>query len=58
MTTQTIKIVASKKEINSRTAICDKCDKKHTTLPVCTECLCVIPFKVGIQSSECPLKKW
>jgi hypothetical protein len=43
-----------------RKNICNSCDKKETKLDVawCTECKCLIPFKVAFKRSTCPLSKW
>ena len=40
--------------------ICNACDDTTTTLGklVCTNCGCVLDWKVALQNQECPIGKW
>jgi hypothetical protein len=40
-----------------RYEICKTCDS-FTSLKTCKECGCIMPLKIKITNSECPLKKW
>ena len=40
-----------------RMEMCKSCDKL-TPINICSECLCFMPIKTRLRSSECPLKKW
>lgn len=51
-------ILATGKEIaESRYEICQTCPS-FTILKTCKECGCIMPLKVRLRSSECPLGKW
>ena len=40
-----------------RMDICRSCEYL-TPIKVCMKCGCIIPIKVKIANSECPIKKW
>ena len=42
---------------NGRYEICQTCPS-FTILKTCKECGCIMPLKVRLKSSECPLGKW
>ena len=42
--------------VEERLSICNSCIKKK--LNICLECFCVIPLKVRINGTACPLNKW
>ena len=42
--------------VEERLSVCNSCVKKK--LNICLECLCVIPLKVRIKDTSCPLNKW
>jgi hypothetical protein len=44
-------------QAEERFAICGECEKLND-LGVCGECGCVMPTKVKIKTSACPLGKW
>jgi len=39
-----------------RKKICDTCE--HSGGWICNKCGCILPVKVRIKNSECPLRKW
>lgn len=43
--------------VSSRLDICNNCPEL-TTIKLCRNCGCVIPAKVRLKGSECPLGKW
>ena len=51
---------ASTEEKQKRLDICNACDNTTTTLGklVCTNCGCVLDWKVALQNQECPIGKW
>jgi len=51
-------ILAPKDVRSARKSVCDSCEFKHQTVPVCTQCKCVIIAKVMLASAECPKDKW
>jgi hypothetical protein len=48
--------MASTEIIKERLTICTDCVKNK--LNFCTDCGCFIPFKIRIETSKCPEKKW
>lgn len=41
-----------------RMAICDECEVQNKTIKVCTACGCVLPIKVRLKESTCPMELW
>jgi hypothetical protein len=39
-----------------RIKICRECE--HYKTFICTQCGCIMPFKVRLKNEYCPLKKW
>lgn len=52
------RFIATPEIKSARLIICNSCDKKHETLPVCKECHCVLPAKAALKEPSCPLNKW
>lgn len=50
-------IFADKETVDNRYEICQTCPS-FTILKTCKECGCIMPLKVRLKSSECPLGKW
>jgi len=42
----------------SRIQQCHDCDRYIKLSSQCKECLCIMPLKVTLLNSECPLGKW
>ena len=42
----------------SRYAICKQCEEFYPFWKQCLKCGCIMPIKVTLSDSECPLKKW
>lgn len=42
----------------ARKNMCDSCEFKHKTIPLCNECKCLIPAKVLLTNATCPKDKW
>jgi hypothetical protein len=42
----------------SRIQQCIDCDKYLKMTSQCKECLCIMPLKVKLLNSKCPLGKW
>lgn len=41
-----------------RLKICDTCEVQNKALSLCTACGCVIPLKVKLTESSCPMELW
>lgn len=41
-----------------RYSICKSCDKFYPGLKMCKNCGCLLPVKVTMASSKCPLSYW
>ena len=39
-----------------RLDICNKCE--HFFIEICKKCGCIMPLKVKLKESSCPLNKW
>jgi hypothetical protein len=46
------------KWVQKRLDICDACDKYQKKIYRCAECGCIVPLKVRVKKTECPLDKW
>ena len=44
--------------VKNRRALCDSCEVRNTTLDVCTVCGCILPAKIRLKESECPMEMW
>lgn len=42
--------------VKQRQAICDPCEARK--LNICTACGCVLPAKVRLKESACPMELW
>ncbi len=49
--------IASEEAIRFRMGMCENCTFK-TAVNTCKKCGCVIPFKVRIKQSKCPMDYW
>lgn len=52
-----IKVVADKELRRKRVGICADCPFNQKDL-LCTKCGCVLPAKITLVKSRCPLGKW
>lgn len=50
-------IFADKELQKDRINICKACDRL-TSVKICKECGCAMPFKVTLLIATCPLNKW
>lgn len=53
---KTGKVIASKELIQTRMAKCNSCEFRYSDR--CSECGCVLAYKVGLQAEKCPRGKW
>jgi hypothetical protein len=49
---------ATYKSGSSRLNICKECDRYNNLMKMCKECKCIMPFKVNLIKSRCPIGKW
>ena len=42
--------------VEERNLICNKCDRKK--FQMCLECRCLIPLKIRLRFTKCPIGKW
>ena len=42
----------------ARLNICNSCERMREKSKTCAECNCMVPLKVRIASTECPVGKW
>jgi len=42
----------------SRLNICKECDRYNNLMKICKECKCIMPLKVNLVNSTCPVGKW
>ena len=42
----------------SRLNICKECNRYNKLMKICKECNCIVPLKVNLVNSECPIGKW
>jgi hypothetical protein len=48
-----------KREIaNKRLEICKSCSEYIKAITLCNKCKCIMPLKVTLSNSRCPLNKW
>ena len=48
---------ASEETITQRSELCSNCPS-YSLLKICAECRCIMPLKVKIKSTVCPIGKW
>ena len=48
--------ISDKDLVEERNLICNKCDRKK--FQMCLECLCLIPLKIRLRFTKCPIGKW
>lgn len=48
---------ASRKDARLRASICKECEVR-TKYNTCSICGCIIPLKVRLKKSSCPMEKW
>jgi hypothetical protein len=51
-------LLAEPKVRAARRKVCDACEFKNKTVPVCNECKCIIVAKTMLAGAECPKGKW
>lgn len=51
-------IIATADVAQSRMDTCRGCDRYMSSFMRCKECGCIMPLKVRMKDSECPLQKW
>jgi hypothetical protein len=53
-----MKLLADKKLSLHRYSICKMCENLRSITKTCKICNCIMPLKVKLISSECPIGKW
>ena len=41
-----------------RAKLCQQCDKYRRSIKQCTECGCIVNFKIMLAEASCPIGKW
>ena len=41
-----------------RLAVCKSCEHYIPTVTMCGKCKCILPLKVRVWRSQCPLRRW
>jgi hypothetical protein len=52
-----VSFFASEETVTQRSELCNNCPS-YSQLKICAECRCIMPLKVKIKSSVCPIGKW
>ena len=52
-----VSFFASEETVTQRSELCNNCPS-YSRLKICAECGCIMPLKVKIKSSVCPIGKW
>jgi hypothetical protein len=51
-------IFINKEDAERKKNICLLCDKAIGNKTICSECGCIIPLKIQLTESKCPVGKW
>ena len=50
-------VFINKEDVLRKKQICESCE--HVKMEyICSQCGCIIPFKIQLYESKCPINKW